>query len=90
MIPAAVLFEIAYLHEKGRISVSLQTIRDILEQAVNYVEEPLSSEIIATAFEIDDIPELHDRLIAGTARYLNAPLLTNDPVILNSQCVKCI
>lgn len=41
-------------------------------------------------FEIKDIPELHDRLIAGTAKYLNLPLITNDPIILKSESVICI
>ncbi len=46
--------------------------------------------IIKSAFEIRDIPELHDKLIAGTARYLNLPLITNDPVILQSSFVECV
>ena len=46
--------------------------------------------IIKTTFEIKDIPELHDGLIAGTARHLNIPLITNDPVILKSKSVKCV
>lgn len=78
IIPSAVLFEIGYLHEKGRISISLKDMRDILTHSVNYVEEHLSLAIIETAFEITDIPELHDRLI------------TNDPVILDSTFVMCV
>jgi len=42
------------------------------------------------AFEITDIPELHDRLIAGTARHLNLQLITNDPEILDSAFVNCV
>lgn len=38
-------------------------------------------DILKTAAEIDDIPELHDRLIAATAKYLDLPLITNDPEI---------
>jgi len=41
-------------------------------------------------FVIPDIPELHDRLIAGTAKYIDAPILTNDPIILNSKYVQCV
>ncbi len=90
IIPAVALFEIGYLHEKGRISISLQDIRTVLTHSINYVEEPLSLPLIETAFEITDIPELHDRLIAGTSRFLHAPILTNDPVILNSRFVECV
>jgi len=90
VIPSAVLFEIGYLHEKQRIPVSVKDIKNILEDSVNYREEKLSIDIIESSFEITDIPELHDRLIAGTARYLNLPLITNDPVILASRFVNCI
>ncbi len=90
IIPSVVLFEIGYLHEKGRIPVALKAIEDIIENSFNYVEEKLSLSIIKAAFEIKDIPELHDRLIAGTARQLNIPILTNDPVIMSSAFVKCV
>ena len=90
IIPSVVLFEIGYLHEKGKIPISLKDIEDIVNNSINYVEEKLSISIIKTAFEIKDIPELHDRLIAGTAKYLNLPLITNDPIILKSGSVICI
>ena len=90
IIPSAVIFEIGYLHERERIPISLEDIQNIVNNSINYVEEELTLGIIKTAFEIKDIPELHDRLIAGTARYLNIPLITNDPIILMSKYVKCI
>lgn len=90
IIPSVVLFEIGYLYEKGKIPISLKDIEDIVNNSINYAEERLSMSIIKTAFEIKDIPELHDRLIAGTAKYLNLPLITNDPIILKSESVICI
>lgn len=90
VIPSAVIFEIGYLHERKKIPISLDNIQNIIDSSVNYIEEKLSAGIIKSAFEIKDIPELHDRLIAGTAKYLNLPLITNDPVILESKFVKCL
>lgn len=90
IIPAVVIFEIAYLHERARVPVSITDIENIVCSSLNYIEEPLALDIIKSAFEINDIPELHDRLIAGTARYLDLPLITNDPVILRSAFVKCV
>ncbi len=83
IIPAVVLMEVLYLFEKNRISIDLLRIEDLLRSR-NYQCEPLTLEILKTASEITDIPELHDRLIAATARYLDLPLITNDPVILAS------
>ena len=90
IIPSVVMFEIGYLHEKKKIPISLVEVEKIINNSINYVEEKLSINIIKSAFEITDIPELHDKLIAGTARYLNLPLITNDPVILKSSFVECV
>src|SRR3989304_4089346 len=72
------------------IPFSIVDVVKIINSSVNYVEEKLSINIIKSAFEIKDIPELHDKLIAGTARYLNLPLITNDPVILKSSFAECL
>ncbi len=90
IIPSVVMFEIGYLHEKKKIPISVVDVEKIINNSINYVEEKLSINIIKSAFEITDIPELHDKLIAGTARYLNLPLITNDPVILKSSFVECV
>jgi len=89
IIPAVVLMEVLYLFEKNRIKVDLIQTEDFLKSR-NYQFEPLSLEILKTASEINDIPELHDRLISATARYLNIPLITNDPVIMDSKFVECL
>jgi predicted nucleic acid-binding protein len=86
IIPAIVLMEVLYLFEKNRIDISLFQTEDLLKSQ-NYQFEPLSLEILKTASQITDIPEIHDRLIAATARYLDIPLITNDPVIRASEFV---
>ncbi|MEW6220670.1 MAG: PIN domain-containing protein, partial [Thermodesulfobacteriota bacterium] len=83
IIPAVVLMEVMYLFEKNRIDVNLLQSEKLM-QSDNYQFEPLSLEILKTASEIADIPELHDRLIAATARHLDIPIITNDPEILAS------
>jgi len=81
------MFEILYLFEKSRIPVSIFDIENLLESR-NYQFEPLSFGIIKTASKIIDIPELHDRLIAATARHLDVPIITNDPEIQKSSFVE--
>jgi predicted nucleic acid-binding protein len=80
IIPAIVLMEMLYLFEKNRIDVGLFQTEELFKSR-NYQFEPLSFDILKTAAEINDIPELHDRLIAATARYLDLALITNDPEI---------
>jgi predicted nucleic acid-binding protein len=89
-IPAIVLAEILYLSEKQRISTSVRSVKDYLTRFPDCREMPLNLTVIQSATEITDIPELHDRLIAATARSLNRPLLTNDPVIQASTFVTTV
>ena len=86
IIPAIVLMEMLYLFEKNRIDVGLLQTEELFKSR-NYQFEPLSFDILKTAAEIDDIHELHDRLIAATARYLDLPLITNDPEMRTSSYV---
>ncbi len=89
-IPAIVLTEILYLFEKKRIQTSIFHFKGLFAKSSNYVEQELNINILEQAFEINDIPELHDRIIAATARYLGIPLLTNDPAIINSKYCQTI
>jgi PIN domain nuclease of toxin-antitoxin system len=47
-------------------------------------------DVVETAARITDIPELHDRLIAATAVYLAAPLVTDDGKISESAFVRTV
>lgn len=69
IIPAIVLMEMLYLFEKNRIDVGLLQTEELFKSQ-NYQFEPLNFDILKVVSEIDDIPELHDRLIAATAKYL--------------------
>ena len=89
IIPAIVLMEVLYLFEKNRIQVGLLQTEDLMESK-NYKFEPLNFEILKTASEIDGIPELHDRLIATTAKYFGLPIIANDPVISRSRFVQIL
>lgn len=90
LIPSVVLAELAYLSEKKRIDTNISEVKKLLNSYDTITEFQLSLRIIETAFEINDVPELHDRLIAGTAKEIDAPLLTNDPDINSSSFVKSI
>lgn len=89
-IPAMVLAEIGYLSERKRIDTSLEDAMSYVAKWDTISIEPISARIVVTTFEISDIPELHDRIIAATAIHCNASLITNDPVIAASTFVKTL
>lgn len=89
-ISGVTLMEILYLSEHRRIPIDLGTLGDLIAQSSNYTVVPIGFEVVKTAAAIDDVPELHDRLIVGTAAWLGTPILTNDPVIMASQHVQTV
>ena len=89
-IPAMVLAEIGYLAERKKIDANLRSVENYCQQFESLVIEPITKEIIFRSFEIDDIPELHDRLIAATAYVRNIPLITNDAIIAASRFVSTV
>ncbi len=89
-IPAMVLAEIGYLSERSRIETSLTEVKSYCSVHKLIKVEPITDLIIEKSFQIDDIPELHDRIIAGTAYSMELQLLTNDPIISKSKYISVI
>ena len=89
-IPAMVLAELMYLSERKRITATLADVQKQIKKYPVCQEMALDFAVIKMALHIKDIPELHDRLIAASARLLNVPLLTSDHAIMNSKMVKVI
>jgi len=85
-IPAMVLLEVGYLSEKSRIEITLQDAITYLNKQ-NVLIHPIDIDIIRNTFEINDIPELHDRVIAASGKALGYPIITNDPKIISSKFV---
>jgi PIN domain nuclease of toxin-antitoxin system len=90
LLPAMVFAEALYLSEKGRIGIGLADVSNYMSRYPNCKQCPLDLEVVQAAAQITDVPDLHDRLIAGTARVLNWSLITNDPVIQASAWVTTV
>ena len=90
IIPAMVLVELCYLSEKNRIETNLKDFKNYQNKYESITVEPMTEESIEKAFEINDIPELHDRIIAAAALKAGVKLITNDPIIARSKFVEVI
>jgi len=89
-VPAIVLAETLYLSEKKRIGIALADVSHYLTRYPDCKQYPLDLAVVQAAAQITDVPDLHDRLIAGTACLLNRLLITNDPVIQASAWVTTV
>lgn len=83
------LIEIMYLAEKRRIKINLHETIENINNSINYSFVELTPQIVMIA-EATFFPELHDRLIIATAKYLKIPILTGDKEILKTNTVSTI
>jgi PIN domain nuclease of toxin-antitoxin system len=81
-IPTICLVEIIYLQEKGRISPHLKTQfeQDLKSLNTNLILFDLTPSVVNAISQIPRsiVPDMPDRIIAGTALYLSLPLITKD------------
>ncbi len=89
-LSAITLIEILYLSEAKRVEVHLDDLVRRVTSSVNYEIVPVNTDVVMAAAEVDDVPELHDRIIVGTAKWLQVPILTGDAVISKSKHVEAI
>jgi hypothetical protein len=82
--------EILYLSERQRTATGLTTLQSLLARNQNSTGVPVDFDVMTATATIDDIPELHDRVIAGTAAWLKIPILTNDPDMTASRRVQTV
>ncbi|HLF88831.1 MAG TPA: PIN domain-containing protein [Anaerolineales bacterium] len=71
------LMEIMYLAEKNRIEINLSKTLDLIQASSQYSVIDLNPEILQVA-ETIDFPELHDRLILATAKWLGIGIISSD------------
>lgn len=90
IIPAMVLVEVMCLAEHNRIVTQLAEVLNLLKESVNYLIVPLDEEIVAVAQTLPNTIELHDRLIAATAKALDIPLITKDEALQEISEIKAV
>ncbi|MDQ3701288.1 MAG: PIN domain-containing protein [Chloroflexota bacterium] len=91
VLPLIALAEAAYIVERGRTSLSCVT--DLLERVEadrRITVSPITWDVLRQSLSAIDIPEMHDRLIVGTAMHLQQSghtvvLLTKDTTIAMSR-----
>ena len=94
LVPSIVLVEAVFLMQRQRIpKLRVSQLFELPEDTgANFYVVPLN---MAVAQAVSDfgpaaIPDMPDRIIAATARALNLPLITVDPIITESELVEVI
>ncbi|TAL22269.1 MAG: PIN domain-containing protein [Nitrospirae bacterium] len=90
IVPAVVLAEIMFIAKKGRITISFAETLDKIGENENFIIAPLDTDILKIADKIESDLEMHDKLIAATAIYYEAVLITRDENLSRSQIVTTV
>jgi PIN domain nuclease of toxin-antitoxin system len=84
IIPSVVLAEIMYIAGKGKITLTFDQTLQRIDSYENFIVASLDVEILKVADKIEAKLEMHDKLIAATALYYNASLITRNSLITKS------
>lgn len=84
IIPTVVLAEIMYIAGKGKITLTFDETLQKIDSYENFIVAALDVQILKLAEKIKVDLEMHDKLIAATALYYHAALITRDPLIRKS------
>jgi PIN domain nuclease of toxin-antitoxin system len=84
IIPTVVLAEIMYIAGKGKITLTFDETLQKIDSYENFIVAVLDVQILKVAEKIKVDLEMHDKLIAATALYYDASLITRDPLITKS------
>jgi predicted nucleic acid-binding protein len=84
VISAVVVAELYYADKKFGLFADFNAVFYRLQVAPHFRFAPFEAEHVPSFDEDRDIPEMHDRIIAGLARRLGAPLIASDPKIIEA------
>lgn len=89
-IPAIVFAEMFYLNVKLKNQIDFAVEFQNIKQSGQFVLVPFEADDVIDFDKDSAVKEMHDRMIVGVARRLNAPLLTKDANITASGLVQIV
>jgi len=90
LIPTIVLAEALDVAEKGKVTFDFEAMYQLIQKEAEFEIVDFGVEIFDQALAVQEVREIHDRIIVATARYYGASVLTRDRIIRNSGEVETI
>ncbi|NVM20378.1 MAG: PIN domain-containing protein [Desulfobacterales bacterium] len=89
-IPSIVIAESLSIFDKKRISFNFKNLFKKIHSSENFVLVALDYPILQKMVALKEVPELHDKIIVSTAKYLRVPIITKHRTLQNLPSVKII
>jgi PIN domain nuclease of toxin-antitoxin system len=89
-IPSIVIAEALSIFDKKRVFFNFRSLFKKLYESENFILIALDYPILQKMIDLNDIPELHDKIIVATAKHLNLPLITKDQTLQKLSYIKAV
>jgi len=89
-IPSIVIAESLSVFDKKRISFNFTNLFKKIRSSENFVLVALDYPILQKMVALKEVPELHDKIIVSTAKYLKVPIITKDKILQKLPSIKTI
>ena len=89
-IPSIVMAEALTIFEKKKASFNFKNLLQKIDASQNFMLIALDYPLLQEMMTLKDIPEIHDKIIASTAKHLKAPIITKDKTLQKSSFIKTI
>ncbi|PSF36151.1 twitching motility protein PilT [Aphanothece hegewaldii CCALA 016] len=90
LISTIVLAELTYIIKRKNIPISIDEVLNRINKGSGFNIVPFDLEVFQILLTLPDTWEIHDRIIAATANYYKAILITKDGVLKNSNLLKVV
>jgi PIN domain nuclease of toxin-antitoxin system len=84
LVPTIVLSEALDIAEKRKVEFDFQKMHQLISDNPAFEIIGFSASIFDETLEIENIQEIHDRIIVATARFYSADIITKDRIIRSS------
>lgn len=89
-VPSIVIAEALSVFDKKRVVFNFKELFRKINASENFSLIPLDYPILQKMVSLKDIPELHDKIIVSTAKYLKLPIITRDETLQNITHIKTV
>jgi len=81
LVPTIVLAEALDIAEKGRVEFDFTEMYRLIQEELEFEIIGFGFEIFDETIRVKEVKEIHDRIIAATAKFYQAGILTKDRII---------
>jgi PIN domain nuclease of toxin-antitoxin system len=90
LISTLVLAELTYIAQKNRVKVTIKELLNKINQGDGFIIVAFDLPIFQVMLTLPENWDIHDRIIAATASYYQATLITRDDMLRHSSDVKTV